>query len=120
MGSGVSSNQERLIGPWIHAHEEDTEIGQVFRPADYQLPPSRGREMLELRADGTFIGRRPGPTDEPVQTGGSWVVDGNQLRIREGDADQVERTMTIVESEPGRLVLRRSGGQQSAGPERCR
>ncbi len=86
-------------------------MGQAFRSADYQFPPSRGRETLELRADGTFVGSRPGPTDEPRQTAGSWVVDGKRLLIREGDADPVDRVMTIVEAEPGRLVLRRSAAQ---------
>jgi hypothetical protein len=111
MGSGVSSNQAHLIGRWIHSHEEDTETGRVFRPGDSQLPPSRGREKLELRADGTFIGSRPGPTDEPRQTAGSWVVDGKRLLIREGEPDPVDRAMTIVEAEPGRLVLRASAAQ---------
>jgi hypothetical protein len=83
-------------------------MGQAFRPADYSFPPSRGRETFELRADGTFVGARPGPTDEPRQTEGAWVVDGERLLIREGGADPVERVMTIVEAEPGRLVLRRS------------
>ena len=44
---------ERLIGSWVHSHEEDTATEQVFRRAHYAFPPSRGREALELRSDGT-------------------------------------------------------------------
>ncbi len=109
----MSSKQANLIGRWVHAHEEDTDRGRVFRPADHQLPPSRGRETWELRADGSFVGARPGPTDEPAQTAGSWALEGDRLLIREGDSDPVERTMTIVDAGPERLVVRRSAGQRS-------
>jgi hypothetical protein len=106
----VSSNQANLIGRWVHAHEEDTEAGRVFRPAGDRLGPSRGRESWELRADGTFVGARPGPTDEPAHTAGTWALEGDRLLIREGDSDPVERAMTIVDAGPERLVVRRTEG----------
>jgi hypothetical protein len=102
--------RDHLIGRWVHSHEEDTEAERVFRPADHPLPPSRGREAWELRADGTIVVRRPGPTDEPRETEGAWALEGDELQIRESDEDRVGRALTIVEAEPGRLVLRQARG----------
>jgi hypothetical protein len=100
-------DREGLIGRWVHSHEEDTETQRVFRAADHPFPPSRGREAWELGADGSFVVRRPGPSDEPGETSGSWALDGRELRISEGDADAAERAITVIEVEPGRLVVRR-------------
>ncbi len=106
-------SRARLIGRWVHAHEEDTEAGRVFRPADHPLPPSRGREAWDLRADGSFAATAPGPTDEPAETAGSWQLDGDRLLISGPDDTARARELTIVESAPDRLVLLR--GAQAAG-----
>jgi hypothetical protein len=102
--SGVP--RERLVGRWVHAHEEDTETRRVFRPADHPLPPSRGREAWELRADGTAALRMPGPTDEPRESGGTWALEGDELRISAG-GEGPDRVLTVLEAEPDRLVVRR-------------
>src|SRR5262245_50526487 len=34
---------EEVFGRWVHSREEDAGGVRVFRPADYQFPPSRGR-----------------------------------------------------------------------------
>lgn len=93
----------RLAGRWVHSHEEDTDAEMVFRAANsgYAFPPSRGREALDLHADGSWAGTLPGPADKPEGTGGgTWMledgdklvlpgrtlevtaVDGNVLRVR--------------------------------------
>ena len=82
----------RLAGRWVHSHEEDTVAEIVFRSANsgYAFPPSRGREALNLHADGSWEGTVPGPTDKPEPTGGGTsgrtlevtAVDGNVLRVR--------------------------------------
>ena len=96
-----------MIGRWVHSHEEDSETERVFRLADHPFPPSRGREAFELRSDGTYVGQRPGPTDEPRETTGTWALNGPELSIQEGDPDRIDRTMTVIAAEPDRLVVRR-------------
>jgi len=78
---------DRLAGRrWVHSHEEDTEDEMVFRPADsgYAFPPSRGREAIELRPDGSYAGTVPGPTDRPQAAAGEWTVEGGST-LRLGD-----------------------------------
>ena len=94
--------RDRLAGRWVHSHEEDPDDEMVFRSADYAFPPSRGREAIELRADGSYAGTVPGPVDKPVPGDeGEWTLeDGERLRL--GD-----RVLEVVAAEPGVLRVRR-------------
>jgi hypothetical protein len=95
---------EQVAGRWVHSHEEDTADEMVFRSeaSGYEFPRSRGREALELRADGSYGGVVPGPADKPEASGeGEWaVVDGNKLVLP-------GRVLEIVSAEPGILRVRR-------------
>jgi hypothetical protein len=72
-----------LVGSWSHSHEEDDEGVQVFRPVDYDFPPSRGRESFTLRPDGTAVAGLPGPDDRGISTDeGTWQLQGDVLHIR--------------------------------------
>jgi hypothetical protein len=72
-----------LAGSWVHSHEEDREGIQVFRPASYDFPPSRGRESFTLRPDGTAVAGLPGPDDRGISTdAGNWQLHGDVLHIR--------------------------------------
>jgi hypothetical protein len=96
--------RERLEGRWVHSHEEDTDDEMVFRAASsgYEFPRSRGREALELNADGSYAGTAPGPVDKPEATGGGeWSVDGNKLVL--GD-----RTLEITSAEGDVLRVRKN------------
>jgi hypothetical protein len=93
---------------WVHAHEEDTESELVFRPASYQLPPSRGRSALDLRTDGTYVESSPGPTDRPEEAAGTWVFEGDRLTLRPHNGST--RVLRIASAEPDRLVVRRLPG----------
>jgi hypothetical protein len=92
-----------LHGHWVHAHEEDSGDERVFRPASHPLPRSRGRQELELRPGGTFVERHPGPVDVPVESTGSWSLQGDQLTL----GDEV---WTVADASPDRLTLKRSAG----------
>jgi hypothetical protein len=70
---------DALHGSWVHSHEEDTADEMVFRPATRPLPPSRGRMAFDLRADGTYVERSPGPTDVPEESSGSWSLEDDRL-----------------------------------------
>ena len=95
---------------WVHSHEEDTPAEMVFRPAQYRFPPSRGRQSFELRADGTMVQGRPGPSDRRAKGQGTWTVeaagDQEELTLR-GPAQQAARKLQIKSVEPDRLVVRK-------------
>ncbi len=79
----------------------------VFRPADYEFPPSRGRVTYDLSAHGELSGAAPGPTDRPTDTAGTWELqgDGRTLVLRiEGQAEQ---RLQIESLEDDRMVVRR-------------
>jgi hypothetical protein len=72
-----------IAGSWVHSHEEDDKGVQVFRPAGYDFPPSRGREGFTLRPDGTAVAGLPGPDDRGISTGhGTWQLQGDVLHVR--------------------------------------
>jgi hypothetical protein len=97
--------RQSLLGRWVHAHEEDGEEEMVFRPAEQELPPSRGRQRLELRKDGTLVEGSPGPTDRPEEATGSWELEGEDvLVLRQGAGSRRAR---VLAAEPERLVLAR-------------
>ena len=97
---------DRVVGRWMHSHEEDTEDEMVFRPADSALPPARGRMGLELREDGTFAEAGLGARDIPEEAVGSWVLEGQTITLSEGATQGVPREMEVVSAEKDRLVVR--------------
>ena len=89
---------------WVHAFEEDTAEGAVYRPRGSKLPLSRRpRERLELEADGTARLFVPGPDDRYVEQPGRWHDEGGELVVaaREGGTE-----LRIVSQSPDRLVIR--------------
>jgi len=106
---GVTENgvtQDRVVGSWVHVHEEDTGDEMVFRPADSDLPPARGRMGFELREDGTFAEAGLGARDVPEEAAGSWALEGQTITLSEGATQGVPREMEVVSVEPDRLVVR--------------
>lgn len=91
----------------MHVHEEDTEDEMVFRPADTDLPPSRGRMAFELRGDGTFEEGGIGATDVPDEATGRWSLEGDTITLTEGAPQGVPREMEVVTADEGRLVIRK-------------
>ena len=94
------------FGRWVHSHEEDTEREMVFRPADREFPPSRGRMKFELKANGTFLESRPGPTDVPEEQTGRWQLESGAKLVLEGGPEG-RRELEIVSAEPDRLVVKK-------------
>jgi hypothetical protein len=93
-----------LFRHWVHAHEEDSGDVQVYRPADYPLPPARGRRGFELKPDGELILYGPGPSDRPAATAARWSPSGAG-RVRLGD-----RELEILSVSGDRLTARWSDG----------
>ncbi|MGH2682681.1 MAG: hypothetical protein ACRDIX_05555 [Actinomycetota bacterium] len=94
-----------LLQRWVHSHEEDTDTEMVFRPADFDFPPSRGRASFELRADGTVLERGIGPTDRPEEASGSWELEGDRSVVLRESATGRERRLEIESLGRDRLVL---------------
>ncbi len=100
--------RETLHRRWVHAHEEDTDDEMVFRPADYELPPARGRVAFELRADGTFREAGFGAADVPDEATGSWdLEDDGRIVLGDGAPSGVPRVMPIVSADEERLAIRK-------------
>ncbi|MGL5793498.1 MAG: hypothetical protein ACRC06_03680 [Waterburya sp.] len=94
---------------WIHSREEDTDKVKVYRPSDYQFPPSRGRDGFEIKEDGEFIQYGIGATDRPQEMIGSWQAEGdNKIRISLKNQRQDSYTMQIVSCEERLLKIRLS------------
>jgi hypothetical protein len=101
----TADRKDALRGHWVHSHEEDTEDELTFRPSSHALPPSRGRTSLELRPDGSYVERSPGPVDVPEESGGEWSVDGDRLVL--DAAGGAGRVWEIAAVDDDRLTLRK-------------
>jgi hypothetical protein len=99
-----------LLGQhWVHSHEEDTATEMVFRPATHQFPRSRGRQALQLGADGTLVEGGPGPSDRPERSPGRWrLTEDGGLALYRGSASTPYRVLRIVSLSKDRLVLRKA------------
>jgi hypothetical protein len=98
--------REELVGRWIHSHEEDTGDVKVFRPSTFAFPPSRGREALELKPDGSSVVRSPGPTDVPEDRSGRWELEGRTLRLGGAGEGDPARSIQVIAAEPDKLVVK--------------
>ena len=78
----------------------------MFRPATHPLPPSRGRTSFEIRPDGTYVERFPGPVDRPEESTGSWSVEADRLVLR-AEGDRASHDWEIVALAEDRLVVKR-------------
>ena len=102
----MTTEKDQVVGRWVHAQEEDTEDEMVFRPADTELPPARGRMGFELREDGSFAEAGLGARDVPEEASGSWTLEGDTITLSEGATQGVPREMEVVSAGPDRLVVR--------------
>jgi hypothetical protein len=88
---------------WVHAFEEDTAEGAVYRPRGSKLPLSRRpRERLELDADGTARIFVPGPDDRSTAQPASWHDEDGTVVVRARKGGTVLR---IVDRSPERLIV---------------
>ena len=101
---GITVDPALLVGQWAHAHEEDKGAERVFRPANSAFPPSRGRRVLDIQADGVLGGGRPGPSDKTALTPGRWSVseDGSITLSQDGEKQERYR---VRSQQVDRLVL---------------
>jgi hypothetical protein len=95
-----------LAGHWVHSHEEDSDEEMVFRPASHPFPPSRGRASFELRPDGSYVERAPGPDDRPVESEGRWSLTGKRLQFS-AHGGRPRHDWEVTAAGPDRLAVRK-------------
>jgi hypothetical protein len=86
---------------WVHAFEEDTEKGSVYRPETARIPLSRRpRERLELRRDGSASVFLPGADDRMIEQRAKWTLEDGEIVVRVGAGE-----MRITASSKTRLLV---------------
>jgi hypothetical protein len=105
----IAISRELLYGRWVHAHEEDSEEEMVYRPADSDLPPSRGRRGLERNPDGSYADIRLGPDDRPQRAAGHWDIEGDDQLVVEAEDGASRRTLRVVAADGDAVVVRKPG-----------
>jgi len=96
-------------GVWVHAFEEDTPEGAVYRPEGERFPLSRRpRRRLAFHADGSAMVADGGADDRLVGRTATWSEgdDGAVIRCAGGAC------LRVVDRGPRRLVIR----SEPAGP----
>lgn len=103
----MSSPPRDALKHWVRAQEEDQQGLNVYRPADYPLPPARGRTGFELLPDGEAVYYGIGPTDRSETIPGRWVFEEPaRLEIELPGSRFGNISMEIVSIEPNRLAVR--------------
>lgn len=96
-----------LFRRWLHVPEEDDPDVRVYRPAEYPLPPARGRGGIEFHADGTYADVRPGPVDAPVLSEPRpWTTERSGRLVLHDDAGRATTAFEIMDLGDDVLRLR--------------
>ena len=100
-----------LYRTWIRSLEEDTDEHAVYRPKEFKLPPSRGREGFTIMRDGSIKILKIGKGDGILESDGSWEIlkdNGNTLRIAgSGESKQKTQFVEIVAISGDTLILKK-------------
>ena len=104
----MTTTEDQVVGRWVHVHEEDTEDEMVFRPADTELPPARGRMGFELREDGTFAEAGLGATRCSRRGHRQLGARGGHDHAERGCDAGCAREMEVVSADEERLVVRKA------------
>ena|ERR1043165_6048834 len=104
----ASLSKEDLHQRWMHSREEDTPTETVFRPADYNFPPARGRTGFELKPNGEMVEIGIAPTDAQQENKGKWKLeDGNKLSFYQGPEAEPSQTMQVASADKDKLVIKK-------------
>jgi hypothetical protein len=92
---------------WVHAHEEDRDGVEVYKPYGTPLPPSRGRDGFEMRKDGRFVQDVIGAADGIVRVPGHWRPAGPWQVSASFASDRVEDYAFAIVSVEAAVLRRR-------------
>jgi hypothetical protein len=93
---------------WVHAFEEDSAGGEVYRPETEDIPLSRRpRRRIALSPDGSARIGVPGPADRPVEMDATWNREGDEFVIRtKASGGRREEVLRVSVQSPTRLLVR--------------
>lgn len=100
---------EEMYKHWIHSNQDKDHRPSVsvFRPSDYNFPPSRGRRGFEIRRNGEFILYEIGPDDRPIKKVGEFKVESpNKIKVYFEDKNKSAFSLRIVSLEENNSLLR--------------
>jgi hypothetical protein len=91
---------------WVHSREEDTNDALVYRPSDFNFPPSRGREGFEVKKNGQFVQYAIGRDDRSKPIIGHFnVYEPNRLDISFEYVRQPPYTFKILKCDDDVLII---------------
>jgi hypothetical protein len=105
----VEQLPDEIFKHWIYSHQDKDPrpAVSVFRPSDYDLPPSRGRRGFEIRRDGQFILYEIGADDRPIKRVGEFKVEGpNKIKVYLEGKNESSFSLGIVGFEDNNNLLR--------------
>ena len=76
-----SQSLDALCQCWNYSYEESEDDTKVYRPCDYNFPPSRGREGMTFLENKTFVYKAIAPTDGFIQLKGNWTLEDDILTM---------------------------------------
>lgn len=104
---------------WLHAHEEDSNDYQIYRPQEYSFAASRGRTGFELNSGGQGYFGRVAPTDGVIWVAAAWLIkEENILEILVAGHKQAQKSLyryRIENLQKDKLTLVFLGEKQDGG-----
>src|SRR5689334_875875 len=93
---------------WVHSYEEDDKDTIVYRPRDFEFPPSRGRSGFEIKQNREFIQYGLDPSDRPSKVLGHFQVETpNKLKVNFQDQKIGSRILDITECDDNVLRIKK-------------
>jgi hypothetical protein len=77
-----------LTRAWVHAHEQDHDGLQVFKPLGTALPPSRGRRILDLSHAEKMTLTKPDASDRSTTREAHWQLADDRLSLSSDSSDE--------------------------------
>jgi hypothetical protein len=71
-----------IEGAWVELQEEASPGRIVLKNADSDIPPARGRRILQLAPGNRAHAGNPGPSDRLESTPGKWELKAGRLEIQ--------------------------------------
>jgi hypothetical protein len=83
---------------WRHSREEDAAGSIVYRPDDFPFPPTRFREAVEFRPDGSVAFFGLGADDRRIPITGHWErIDDALVRTEFADPRAPSAEWKLIE-----------------------
>ena len=103
----MTALQTCVLGHWTHSYEEDEHGLTVYRPADYDFPPARGRKGLEFREGGRLVYYGIGRADGSEEFSGSWKIEEpNRIKVEIDNERIAPFVLEIVHCDHAMLKVR--------------